>query len=241
MMSDTLYRDLEWLPRPPGDFSQQCRELSDSELPGEGARLLASAGLNVNQLTRLGRAITKLQAQERDLSPLRPFKLGLLGNGTLDFLLPALTASAARQGILLSVIKADYDQVLRGAMSPDSEINRARNDAVLLALDTRGLPMRVNAGDLESAEGAVDRALSYVASIREGIHRHSGATCIVQTVAPEPEALFGSLDRAVPGTARYLSDRFNRMLIDSLQGSQDILLDVAALASTVGFSNWHSP
>ena len=63
----------------------------------------------------------------------------------------------------------------------------------------------------------------------------------MQTVAPPPEGLFGSLDRALPGTTRSLIDALNTRLAARILQSQDTLLDVAALAETVGLAEWHSP
>lgn len=240
-MSDTLYAALGWLLPPPADFSRRCKALSEQANPGAEARVLANAGLEGNALSRLGRAITRLREAGRDMAPLKPFRLGLLGNGTLDLLAPALVASAARHGILLEVVKADYDQVVQEALSPESGINQAKPDAVLVALDLRGLPMRTTPGDLAGVRANVDAGMACLNAIREGFGRNSGAVCIVQTLAPPPETLFGGLDRAVPGTAADLVDQFNRALVDSIPDTRDVLLDVAALAATVGLGAWHSP
>ena len=51
--------------------------------------------------------------------------------------------------------------------------------------------------------------------------------------------LFGSLDRALPGTLRSLIDGINRELAEFVLGSGDVLLDVAGLAETVGLADWH--
>ena len=240
-MSGTLYTELRWLPAPPADFARLCRELGECPNPGAVARTLAGTALDGNQLSRLGRALARLREGGRDMAPLTPFKLGLLGNGTLDLLAPALIASAARHGILIEVVQADYDQVLQEALSPDSSINRAKPDAVLVALDMRGLPMRATPGDLAAARATVEASIGFLSSIRTGFGQNSGAICILQTLAPAPESLFGSFDRAVPGTARDLAERFNRELTDSIPGTQDLLLDVARLAATVGLAEWHSP
>jgi FkbH-like protein len=238
---DTLYTQLGWLPAPPADFARLCRVLDESPRPGAAARALAIAALDGNQLSRLGRAIARLHNTSRDLAPLTPFKLGLLGNGTLGFLAPALVASAARHGVLLEVIQADYDQVVQEALSPDSSINQAKPDAVLIALDARGLPMRATPGDITRARETIESSMGFLNSIREGFRQNSRCICILQTLAQSPESLFGSLDRVVPGTARDLTERFNRELADSILGTQDVLLDVAALAATVGLAEWHSP
>ena len=54
------------------------------------------------------------------------------------------------------------------------------------------------------------------------------------------EPLFGSLDRALPGTVRSLIDAINRELAEFVLGSGDVLLDVAGLAETVGLAEWHN-
>ncbi len=240
-MTGGLYRDLAWLLPPPADFSQLCKRLPDEAAPGPAVRRLAGAGLDGNQLSRLGRTITRLREAGRDLSPLRPFRLGLLGNGTLDLVVPALVASAARHGILLEVVKAAYDQVVQEALSPDSGINRAGPDAVLVALDLRGLPMRATPGDLAGAEASARAGMAMLDAVRDGFCRNSGAVCLVQTLAPPPETLFGSLDRVVPGSVSDVAARFNQALADSIPGTRDVLFDVAGLASTVGLGEWHSP
>ena len=63
---------------------------------------------------------------------------------------------------------------------------------------------------------------------------------IFQTLAAPVETLFGSLDRALPGTIRSLLDSVNRELAAFVAASGDVLFDVAGLAETVGLSNWHN-
>jgi FkbH-like protein len=63
----------------------------------------------------------------------------------------------------------------------------------------------------------------------------------VQTLARPVESLFGSLDATIAGTERHLIAEFNRALAASIAGTEDLLLDVAALAETVGLADWHDP
>ena len=82
-----------------------------------------------------------------------PFRLAVLSNSTIDMIVPALVASAARHGIALEVIQPSYDQVAQEAFTPDSNVNRSRPDAVLFALDYRALPLKLSLGDAEAAQG----------------------------------------------------------------------------------------
>ena len=234
------FADLAWLPPPPDDFAARCRALEyDDGVPlGLRIRALASYALDENQLTRLARAIRKAGAQT---PPLMPFRLGLLSNATTHHLVPALTATAARHGFALECIEADYGQVMQQALSPESSLVQGRPDAVLVAIDHRGLPLRPTPGDPQQADATVTACLAMFRAIRDGLHANGIAICLLQTIARPPEQCFGNLDLALPGTERHLIDAINRGLADSVANTPDLLLDVAGMAELVGLANWHDP
>lgn len=237
---DTLYTQLQWLPRAPEDFNERVRALDGASGPvAQDIRLLASYALDLNQLIRLAKAIDKARQRAGALDGLAPFRLALLSNSTTDLIVPALVATAARHGIALEVIKPPYDQIAQEALNPQSITNAARPDAVLFALDYRAIPLKMSLGNADAAAATAQGALGYLQSLREGIKAHANALCIFQTFAPPVESLFGSLDRALPGTQRNLLRRINSDLEDYCFASGDVLFDVAGLAETVGLANWH--
>ncbi len=239
---NSLYSELQWLPRASREFREKLKSLGNSDADlGRELQSLASHALDVNQLTSLAKAIGKARAEGKSLHPLVPFRLAMLSNSTIDLIVPALAASAARHGLGLEVIQPSYDQVAQEAFTPDSKINRSKPDAVLLALDYRALALKLSLGDAETSSATVQGVLDYLKSLREGIRANSNAVCIFQTFAPPVETLFGSLDRALPGTLRNLLGRINCELAAYVLGSGDALLDVAGLAETVGLADWHNP
>ena len=240
-MPHDLYSELAWLPRPPADFRERRRLAAGSnDAAGSIIAQLAAYALSENQLRQLAASIGVLLAEGRSLSPLAPFKLGLVGNGTLDYLAPLLVASAARHGIALECVQADYGQMAQEAFDSESAINRAKPDAVLLAIDARGLPLRAGLDEV-AARDSIEKSLAFVASLRAAFAKNANALCIVQTLASTPEALFGNFDARFAGTLRYLCERFNAGLADAIAGSPDVIFDVAQLAGTVGLAAWHSP
>lgn len=241
-MSNHLYSQLGWLQAAPEDFSAQCRQLLTEPAP-LGLRLqhLANHALDENQLNKLAKAIQKARAAGTSMAPLVPFRLGILSNATSHFIVPALVATAARHGIALDCIEADFDQVMQEALSPSSTIHQAQCDAVLVAVDYRGLPLNAALGDAEAAHHTVQAALGHLEMIRNGLRTNSKAICILQTLPRPVESAFGSLDMALPGTPRQLIDEVNRGIAQSVAGTEDLLLDVAHLAETVGLADWHDP
>ncbi|HXJ85593.1 MAG TPA: HAD-IIIC family phosphatase [Candidatus Binatia bacterium] len=239
-MKRDLYRDLSWLPPCPADFNRRCHAAIESkENFGENVRRLASFALDDNQLLRLEEMIAA--AAGHSLAPLQPFRLGIAGNGTSDFIRKAIIATGARHGLALNCIATGHDQVLQDSFSIDSPLNRFTPDAVLVALDWRSLPLLPTPGDAIAAQTAIESTLDRLDSIRDAIHRHSGAVSIVQNLAAPPERTFGSLDRRLQGTLWQLIDGVNTGLAERLRSSTDVLLDVAGLAETVGLAYWHSP
>ena len=147
-----LYTELQWLPRAPRAFPERVKGLGSLNGPvGREIQSLATCGLDLNQLTKLANAICKTRKEGQSLDPLTPFRLAVLSNSTSDMTIPPLVSSAARHGIALEVIQPSYDQVAQEALNPDSKVNRSKPDAVLLALDYRGLPLKLSLGDNEIA------------------------------------------------------------------------------------------
>jgi FkbH-like protein len=235
-----LYSELQWLPRAPREFSARLKALEKAGGNlGAEVRSLAMHALDLNQLNKLAKFIGKARSEGRLLDPLVPFRLAVLSNSTIDMMVPALVASAARHGIALEIIQPSYDQVAQEAFTPDSKVNSSKPQAVLLALDYRALPLKLSLGDPVASSATTSGAIGYLQALRDGIKTNSNAVCIFQTFAPLAESLFGSLDRALPGTLRSLIDNVNRELASYVLGSGDVLLDVAGLAETVGLANWH--
>src|SRR5258707_1334574 len=90
-----LHAELRWLPRVPADFTGRLKALGSTPDPlGRELQALALPALDVNQLTRLTKAVAKARAEGRSLDPLVPFRLAILSNSTIDMIVPPLVATA---------------------------------------------------------------------------------------------------------------------------------------------------
>jgi FkbH-like protein len=236
---NSLYAQLQWLPRPPSDVSSLIRSLDQSLTCTEDIRALAATALDVNQLTKLAKALVGAKSRGHLLNGLDPFRLAIVSNATMDMIVPPLMATGVRHGIAIEIIQSPYAQVAQQAFSPDSIVHKSRPDAVLFALDYRALPIKLSIRNEGVAGSTVQSALEYLSALRNGIHAYSDAICIFQTFATPVESTFGSLDRSVPGTLRFMVNAINDKLTESMRGSDDLLLDIAALAEIVGLADWH--
>ena len=228
--------DLPWLPRLQASFKTQLAAVNADSDWGQALQRLAQQHLGLTQAMALSRKLRQLRGQAKS-SALTSFKLGLVSNGTVDFIVPFLEATALRYGMALEVVAGHFGQHVQEALDPGSEINTARPDAVLLALDHRGLPLR----DDEQGRWPpyrADAALAQVRALREGFRSHGGAVCLVQNLPGVITPQFGSLDAAMAGTLRHTLAAFNAGLAQELGASGDVLIDVEGLAQSIGLDTW---
>src|ERR1039457_4260165 len=121
---NSLYSELQWLPRAPQELPARLKALRNSpHPPGRELQALALHALDLNQLTKLTKAVGHARADGKALDPLIPFRLAVLSNSTIDLIVPALVASAVRHGVALEVVQPSYDQVAQEALTPDSKVN----------------------------------------------------------------------------------------------------------------------
>ena len=240
MMSDELYVNLEWLPRVPDDFNEQLQTATHAKSPGSLLRKLAGYALDINQIHNIAKAIAIAQKDNKDLEPLKPFSLGIVSNTTTSIIVPALVATAARYGFLLMVHEAPYGQAAQVAIGEVEAFKDLAMDAILIAIDYKGLPGPSNIPSF-GKDTDTHKALDHLNMIRSQLKQRYGAPCIMQTCAHEPESFFGNFDIQVNNTSRHFINIFNSGLVSEVVGTDDFLLDVAAIAETVGLANWHDP
>ncbi|CAM3178296.1 Haloacid dehalogenase [Sphingomonas antarctica] len=233
--------ELFWLPATPGDFnSQLSHAVEQNGVLGPELQRLSRYSLDINKLNRLAKALRSARADGRDLAPLIPFRMGVLGNSTMSLLVPSIEATALRYGFALEVIEAPFGQVMQEALDPHAVLATAKPDAILVAIDVHGLPMRPTPGDAEAADASVQRAVEQMQSVCAGLRANTGATVIVQNVPRQPETLFGSYDFRLPGTHRWLIEHYNRRLVETL-APDELFVDIAGLAEAIGLDRWHEP
>lgn len=232
--------NLPWLPIAPPDFQDQCKR---SGLEAGDFRRLAGYALDDNGLNRLCKAAVRTRAlQEGRIPGMKPYGLALAANGTTKLVTPSLAATGFRYGLDLTVIEGEYDQAFQEATSPDSKIRSARPDGVLVALDWRGLPGLGHHPEDADEEASVLRAIAFLRALLGGFREDACPSLFVQNLAcPTSSPWFGSLDARVSGSQRRRIEGFNRHLDSLLTEFGAHLVDIAGLATAIGYENWFDP
>jgi FkbH-like protein len=227
---------MPWLLPAPADFRARLKAL---QTPSEAdLRTLSSYALDVGQLGRLSKLVASQYETLRTGTGLSALRLGLVSSHTTDYMLDALPATALRHGILLSCVTTPYGQVAQSVMASSSPL-AGQVDVVLFALDPYMLGLATPRLNADEGAKAVDSAISMMKSLSDGARHVIGAACALTTLPPPADSLFGDLDGRTPGTSRWMIELYNQRLAAEVLGPGDLLIDVAALASSVGLANWH--
>ncbi|WP_372785108.1 HAD-IIIC family phosphatase [Phenylobacterium sp.] len=242
-----MLRDLPWLPAPGPSFRDDLRQLQAeiAAAPGQDFAqrviALATAALDDTQLSKLARLSAAIAAHPEAIPGLDRVKLGVLGDGTLTLLGPAISGSALRHGAAIEIVEGDYSRALQEATDPDSPLRTANLDMALVVSDARLLGLDRAAAAPDEAEAKVSNAFERLKRIVEGLRPAVRSAILVQTVAAPLETLFGSFDRVEAGSPFAMVETFNRRLAEWAASGAVVLTDIARLAGSVGLETWDEP
>jgi len=237
---------LPWLPRPAGKMRDRLAALPTEPMAALlFLQSLAQAGWGEADLGLLGRKISRILrsapadfASEVRRHGLTQARILILSASTASHLSDALIGTAIRFKFLLDVTVAEYEEPEPWLERNRSELKENPPDFVLVASDSRMLKLTSQLGDEAAAAQMVGAALARIARIAEVAGAATGRPVILQTLAGDPDAISFNMDLGLPGSPRFLTDEFNRSLVQRARQDSRIVLDVNALASLVGHSAW---
>ena len=120
-----MLSNLAWLPAPPENYREMVRVLKrdaqtsfDLESVWERLKGLAAYAIDEVQLAQLARIVAGLP--ESASLPDR-LKMGILGDGTLSLLGPAVVASALRWDLRVEVTEGEYGRAMNEAWTLEAK------------------------------------------------------------------------------------------------------------------------
>ena len=221
---------LSWLPESEPDIGEKIAALGSD---GREWRRLASQCLDLATERKLH---NKLRKNGAPPSGLGPVKIALLSDSNLEFVMPHLSVAGLRHGLAMDIRLFQFTQVVQQVMDAGSELHAFAPRIVILAYSGMAVTERAMAAGLDAARGLADSVIAEMGMLLRELERRS-VHVIVQTIPDSPVAIFGGLDRRIPGTPRATIDTINKAIYSS---TADIL-DVSALAFHVGRDWWFRP
>jgi FkbH-like protein len=236
---------MKWLPQPKASDIDYSRNLSKEDIDVDGLMRLSHLDWDTSGLRRLARSVTRMRpsfaaGQFLGRFNLQPIRALIFCNATAQHLAETLVGTGIRHGMMLDTMIAEYEE---------PEVFLARNreslaafapDIAIIATDVHAFALKPTLGDAAAADEAAERAVARLRVVREQLRAVLGTPVIFQTIIPDPEQSRLHVDRLIPGSHKDLVSRANTKIADFVRDSGDLILDVAAIAATVGFDNWAS-
>ncbi|MEV8468143.1 HAD-IIIC family phosphatase, partial [Fluviibacterium sp. DFM31] len=239
-MFDLSSGKLPWLVPAAADFRASLKALvaAPGPVPAQDLVALAARDLDLNKLTSLDKAVTKL-ADRIDGPALSPLKLALLAQATTDYIAPAIRASALRHGVRIETYVPAYGQAMAEVMDPGSALRGFGAEMALIAETPQSLGLTRSFIDAASGEAAVASATATLTALVEGLQGAGIKTVILQTLPLPADPWAGQYDRRAKGALAAQIAAVNDAMVDLCDSHAAVLFDAEALSALVGRANWH--
>ena len=201
------------------------------------ARRLANQELGPRENLKLEHLARRMLPAAERFQDLHHFRLGLIANRTLSYLVAPLRAAGLARGLLVEAFEVPYDQAIALAVDPATTFDGRPFDATVIMLDEAAFPASTVPPDLARESDALSDAEILLERLIRRICGAVGAPAIVATM-PATESNVSSSELAMPGSAPRLLMRLNNMIADGAGRRDWVMWDLAALASRVGIDNW---
>ena len=236
--------NLHWLPIA-DDFKAALKAYGQVEASAAEKlaklRILATHNLDFTKTVKIDNRLGPLTFALAEIpAGFTAVKLAMLASSTNEHLPPGIRVGALRRGILTDIYVAPYGQYAQELLNPDSECRRYQPDAVLLGFNTHDIPLNTLplTADRAAVEEFVEAVVSGWTRLWEVVTNQLNATVIQHTLVTPPEQCFGEYDLLLPASPGNVVNRINLVLAEKAVEHKALLLNMDALAATVGKGIW---
>jgi FkbH-like protein len=201
---------------------------------------LAGQQLGVGEQLKLEGTARRLVRFAGDVAPLRKFRVGLIGNRTLSYLINPLRAAGLARGLLVDAVEAPYDAVANFAYTRAPLFSGTEVDAAVVVLDHATFVRPGEHLDRAAEDLAMESAEALLTRLASAVRGTLGATMILATIPPLIPRI-ASADLSIPGTEARFVAKLNSAIAEGAARGDWTLWDIAELATRVGTSNWFDP
>jgi FkbH-like protein len=176
----------------------------------------------------------------KDFSSLPGCRLALLGDSATQFLAKAVKGYGYEEKINFEIFEADFDQLDRQILDPESELYHSNPEFIVLYLAAEKLLDRFAATGLEARTRFGGQVISEIRNWWETVAKHGRAKIIQLNFIEIDDAVFGNFAAKVPSSFPFQIKQINFELMKLAQEQRHVFIaDVASLANRVGYASAH--
>lgn len=191
----------------------------------------------LDQLTLAKRVMKALPG----IQNLRPLRIAVLGNGTLNFFADALRLWLVLEGFRPEIYLSAYGSFRQEILNPQSALYAFEPEVVWLFATERDIHLsRVTLGaDASTCEAAVTSVVEEWRSWWQKLRANRPVSIIQNNFEAPAIRLFGQFDAAVPWSGSGMIQRINIALAERAVEGNVALFDLNNAASIFGLLRWH--
>jgi FkbH-like protein len=211
-----------------GHLSEAWMSLRDAAKAATSFRTLSLADRLLKKLSKSG-----------DVPCKRRCKIAILGNTTLDLLVPALRVTCFAAGIDAQFYQGAFDQYQQEILDPQSSLGEFAPDVVIIATDYQALKLP---DETDDPQGLAASKVSMLANLWRQCHERFNAFVIQYNFEIPSVDPYGRLSAALKGGRGRLLRQINLDLWDAEQESTGLsIIDIEQIAGVYGKSSWNDP
>jgi FkbH-like protein len=174
---------------------------------------------------------------KRDYSELKTVKLAVLGDTATQLLVQAIKGSGFEKSINLEIFEAEYDQVNRQVLDPDSELYNFDPDYVLIFYCAKKLETKFFLSDKQSRNNFWESVIYEFERQYQNIISRNKCRVIISNFPEVPDSVFCNYANKTDLSFLYQLRRINIELMHLAHKDHNLfILDLCAVQNLYGWS-----
>ncbi|GHT45384.1 hypothetical protein AGMMS49965_22280 [Bacteroidia bacterium] len=183
---------------------------------------------------------------KKDFSHLTPIKVAVLGDSATQFLVQALRGTGYEFGFDLQVFEAEFNQIDRQILDPDSELYAFHAEVVLIFESTHKLLQKynkkLNLTGFENLLGFADDTFAHTKQLISTLQSKTTAKIIFCNYTEEDDRVFGQYANKVEASFVYQLRKLNFLIQEfAAQTGNFYVCDVSTIQNTMGRETFWAP
>ncbi len=181
---------------------------------------------------------------KKDFSHLKPIKVAVLGDSATQFLVQALRGTGYEFGFDLQVFEAEFNQIDRQILDPDSELYAFNAEVVLIFESTHKLLQKYNKKLLrhDGLPRFAEDALAHTKQLISTLQSKTNAKIIFCNYTEEDDRVFGQYANKVEASFVYQLRKLNFLIQEfAAQTGNFYVCDLSTIQNTMGRETFWAP
>lgn len=179
---------------------------------------------------------------KKDFTGLKSIHLAVLGDTATQFLAQAIRASGFDYGLDLKVWEADFNQISRQVLDPDSELYEFKPDIVILFQSAHKLLSKYNKLKQDETASLAQNEMDSISHLVSTLNSNLKAKIIYYNYTEIEDAVFGNYANKTESSFPFQLRKLNYELMAYAAGHTDFFLcDLSSIQNRIGKAGMFQP